>query len=90
MEFVFAVLTLAFLEIVLGVDNIMFISLVTNKLEKSKQNKARIIGLLGAMFARIILLVLMVWLIEHLTKPFFPLENLSLEQTIEKYKEEEK
>ena len=88
MEFVFAVLTLAFLEIVLGIDNIMFISLVTNKLRKEEQNKARLIGLLGAMIMRIILLITMVWLLEHLTVPFFPLDAHSLEETIEMFNEE--
>ncbi len=88
MEFVFAVLTLAFLEVVLGIDNIMFISLVTNRLPKEKQNRARIIGLLGAMISRIILLISMVWLIENLTTPFFPLEiTANPENTIEIYKE---
>lgn len=77
MEFVFAVLTLAFLEIVLGIDNIMFISLVTNKLPEAKQNRARIIGLLGAMITRITLLVTMVWLIHHLEAPFFPLDGFT-------------
>jgi predicted tellurium resistance membrane protein TerC len=86
MEFIFAVLTLTFLEIILGIDNIMFVSIVTNKLDKKEQQKARILGLLGAMIARIILLVLMVWLIQHLTKPFFPIPNTTVEQTIEKYK----
>ena len=90
MEFVFAVLTLAFLEIVLGIDNIMFVSLVANRLPKEERNKTRIIGLLGAMIARIILLVLMVWLIEHLRKPFFPLAGYeNVEEVIEMYKSEE-
>lgn len=77
MEFVFAVLTLAFLEIVLGIDNIMFISLVTNKLPEEQQNKARVIGLIGAMVTRILLLVSMVWLIHHLEAPFFPLDGFA-------------
>ncbi|MBN2663189.1 MAG: TerC family protein [Bacteroidales bacterium] len=90
MEFVFAVLTLAFLEVVLGIDNIMFISLVTNKLPASQQNRARIIGLVGAMATRIILLVSMVWLIHHLEAPFFPLDGFTdfieaKEHAIEEY-----
>jgi predicted tellurium resistance membrane protein TerC len=89
MEFVFAVLTLAFLEIVLGVDNIMFISIVTNKLPDNQQNKARLIGLGVAMITRIILLIAMVWLIDHLTKPFFPLADVhEVEETIGLYKAE--
>ena len=88
MEFVFAVLTLAFLEIILGVDNIMFLSIVTNKLPEEQQNKTRIIGLLGAMLARITLLIIMVWLIKHLRMPFFPLHNNTIEETIALYKQE--
>jgi predicted tellurium resistance membrane protein TerC len=48
--------TLAFLEIVLGIDNIIFISIVSNKLPKEQQPKARFLGLLMAMFFRICLL----------------------------------
>ncbi len=94
MEFVFAVLTLAFLEVVLGIDNIMFISIVTNRLPKENQNKARMVGLIVAMLTRIALLVTMVWLLEHLTKPFFELPDIATnidnvkEHTIEKFKDE--
>jgi len=87
MEFIIAVFTLILLEIILGVDNIMFISIVTNKLpNKRERNKARILGLTGAMFVRILFLVLMVWLIENLRKPFFPVEGQTLEETIALYK----
>lgn len=87
MEFILAVLTLTLLEIILGVDNIMFISIVTNKLEEKKdRNKARILGLSGAMIVRILFLTIMVWLIENLKKPFFPITGQTLEQTIETYK----
>ncbi|HRG87742.1 MAG TPA: hypothetical protein PLW44_01890, partial [Chitinophagales bacterium] len=44
-----SLLTLTFLEIVLGVDNVIFISLVANKLPKEQQKSARNIGLLGAL-----------------------------------------
>mgnify|MGYP000701752994 FL=1 len=52
-----ALLTLTFLEIVLGIDNIVFISIATNKLPKEKQKKATNIGLILAMIFRIILLL---------------------------------
>ncbi len=52
-----ALLTLTFLEIVLGVDNIIFISLVTQKLPPEKQRKARNLGLLLALVFRIVLLL---------------------------------
>jgi predicted tellurium resistance membrane protein TerC len=51
-----SLLTLTFLEIVLGVDNIIFITIATNKLKKEEQPKARNIGLMLAMAFRIILL----------------------------------
>ena len=52
-----ALLTLTFLEIVLGVDNIIFISIVSNKLPDHQQAKARNLGLLLALFFRIALLL---------------------------------
>ena len=52
-----ALLTLTFLEIVLGIDNIVFISIATNKLPKEKQKKATNIGLILAMIFRIMLLL---------------------------------
>jgi predicted tellurium resistance membrane protein TerC len=51
-----SLITLTFLEIVLGIDNIIFISIAANKLAKRDQSKARNIGLLLAMFFRIVLL----------------------------------
>ncbi len=65
-----ALLTLTFLEIILGVDNIIFISIVSNKLPESQQPRARMIGLMLAMFFRIGLLFGITWLIT-LTKPLF-------------------
>ncbi len=51
-----ALLTLTFLEIVLGIDNIVFISIVSNKLKEKDQPKARNVGLILAMVFRILLL----------------------------------
>ena len=65
-----SLLTLTFLEIILGVDNIIFISIVSNKLPLEKQARARNIGLLLAMVFRIILLFTISWLIQ-LTEPLF-------------------
>ena len=89
MEFIIALLTLTFLEIVLGVDNIIFVSLVTNKLPKDEQKKARFLGLSMALVMRIVLLITIAWLIHHLTKPFFPIDGLTKEQTIEKLNSKE-
>ena len=65
-----ALLTLTFLEVVLGIDNIIFISIVTNKLPESKQSAIRNTGLLLAMIFRIGLLLAITWII-GLTKPLF-------------------
>jgi predicted tellurium resistance membrane protein TerC len=65
-----ALITLTFLEIILGVDNIIFISIVSNKLPAAQQPKARTIGLLLAMAFRIILLLMITWIIK-LTEPLF-------------------
>lgn len=58
-----AFLTLTFLEIVLGIDNVIFISIVTGKLPEAQRRKATRIGLLLAMFMRIALLFGVTWLI---------------------------
>ncbi|MDY3319349.1 TerC family protein [Riemerella anatipestifer] len=58
-----ALLTLTFLEIVLGIDNIVFISIVSNKIEPKDQKKARNIGLLLAMVFRVVLLFGIKWVV---------------------------
>lgn len=63
-----ALLTLAFLEIVLGIDNIVFISILSGKLKGKDQKTARNLGLILAMFMRIGLLFGISWLMT-LTKP---------------------
>src|SRR5579862_3900180 len=65
-----ALITLTFLEIVLGVDNVIFISILSSKLPASQQGRARRIGLLAAMGMRILLLLSLVWII-RLTNPLF-------------------
>jgi len=67
-----ALLTLTFLEIVLGVDNIIFISIVSNKLPESQQKKARFTGLSLALIFRIGLLFGITWIIGF-TQPLFTL-----------------
>ncbi len=69
-EILIALATLTFLEIVLGVDNIIFISILSGKLPPDQQPKARRIGLLGAMGTRILLLFSLAWIIK-LTAPLF-------------------
>jgi predicted tellurium resistance membrane protein TerC len=67
-----ALVTLTVLEIILGVDNIIFISIVSNKLPAEQQPRARLIGLLLAMVFRIGLLLTITWIIK-LTNPIFTL-----------------
>ena len=67
-----ALLTLIFLEIVLGVDNIIFISIVSNKLPEAQRSKARNIGLMAALGFRVALLLGITWIIGF-TKPLFTL-----------------
>jgi len=63
-------LTLTTLEIVLGIDNIIFISILAGKLPADQQGRARRVGLLGAMVTRIGLLAAIAWIIK-LTAPLF-------------------
>lgn len=64
-----SLLTLTLLEIVLGIDNIVFISIVAGKLPQEQQAKARNWGLILALIPRILLLLIIGWLI-HLTEPW--------------------
>jgi predicted tellurium resistance membrane protein TerC len=63
-------LTLTVLEIVLGVDNIIFISILAGKLPEDQRAKARRLGLMGAFFSRILLLLSIAWVV-RLTAPLF-------------------
>jgi len=65
-----ALLTLTALELVLGIDNIVFISILVDKLPAEQQRKARLIGLFLAMFMRLGLLSILTWII-GLTQPLF-------------------
>lgn len=65
-----SLLTLTLLEIVLGIDNIVFISILAGKLPKEQQDKARKIGLALALISRIILLLGIAWMAK-LTDPLF-------------------
>lgn len=65
-----ALVTLTALEIVLGIDNIIFISILVSKLPRNKQNFARSAGLMLAMLTRLVLLFSIFWVIK-LTAPWF-------------------
>jgi predicted tellurium resistance membrane protein TerC len=65
-----ALATLTFLEVVLGVDNVIFISVLSGKLRLEEQPRARRIGLIAAMGMRILLLMSLAWII-RLKEPLF-------------------
>ena len=68
-----SLLTLVFLEIVLGFDNIAFIAVTTNRLPKDKQHIGRKLGLAGAMVSRVIFLCFASWLV-HMVDPIFTID----------------
>lgn len=69
-----SLLTLTALEIVLGIDNVIFLSIVVARLPAEQQARARMIGLTGALVFRVGLLASPVWII-GLTKPIFTLSG---------------
>lgn len=75
-ELLVALVTLTFLEIVLGVDNVIFISILSGKLPQDQQKRARRVGLMAAMFMRIALLFSLSWM-ARLTEPLFTIMSQS-------------
>ena len=73
-----ALLTLTALELVLGIDNIIFIAILVDKLPAEQQRKARLIGLFLAMFMRVGLLLMLSWIV-GMTEPLFKLAVLNRE-----------
>lgn len=69
--------TLALLEIVLGIDNIIFISILAGKLPEDQQNKARKLGLIAALATRILLLLGLTWVM-GLVAPLFHIPKMLL------------
>lgn len=67
-------LTLTVLEIVLGIDNIIFISILAGRLPENEQPKARKLGLMGAFVSRLLLLFSIAWIV-RLTAPLFEVFN---------------
>ena len=65
-----ALVTLTVLEVVLGIDNVIFISILAGKLPAADRERARRVGLMGAMVMRILLLMSIAWIV-RLTAPFF-------------------
>lgn len=69
-EILVALVTLTVLEIVLGVDNVIFISILSSKLRQEEQKRARRVGLIAAMGMRLLFLLSIAW-IARLTTPLF-------------------
>src|SRR5258706_14115420 len=72
-----ALATLTALEIVLGVDNIIFISILVGRLPRHQRNRARVVGLGLAMGTRILLLLSLAWVMT-LTDPLFTILGLEI------------
>ena len=72
-----ALVTLTVLEVVLGIDNVIFISILAGKLPEADRERARRVGLMGAMVMRILLLMSIAWIV-RLTKPLFTVANTDL------------
>jgi len=72
-----SLLTLTVLEVVLGIDNIVFISILAGKLPSEQQGKARQLGLSLALITRVLLLCGLAWMVK-LTQPLFHLPTLGL------------
>ena len=70
-------LTLTVLEIVLGIDNVIFISILSGRLPVATQSKARRIGLALAMIMRVLLLLSLTWIM-GLTRPLFSVLNIDV------------
>lgn len=72
-----ALVTLTVLEVVLGIDNVIFISILAGKLPEADRERARRVGLMGAMVMRILLLMSIAWIV-RLTQPLFTIANTHL------------
>ncbi|MFO1007666.1 MAG: TerC family protein [Planctomycetaceae bacterium] len=79
MSWIVPFITLTAMEIVLGIDNIVFIAILVGKLPADQQARARSLGLLGALVTRILLLLSISWVMK-LTDPVFRLTDLGVPQ----------
>ena len=68
-----SLLTLTFMEVILGIDNIVFISIIASRLPKNQQKRARNIGLMAALVFRVALLMGITWIVSW-TKPLFTID----------------
>lgn len=77
LDIVFSLLTLTVLEIILGIDNLVFISILSHRLPLEKQKIARRGGLAAALVTRLLLLGI-AFLLTELTKPLFTIANFAI------------
>ncbi|MEZ6054493.1 MAG: TerC family protein [Planctomycetaceae bacterium] len=77
MDWMIALVALTAMEIVLGIDNIVFLAILADKLPQDQQAKARTLGLAAALVMRILLLLGISWIM-GLTRPLFDLSTLGL------------
>jgi len=78
MDWIIALVALTAMEIVLGIDNIVFLAILADKLPENQQAKARTIGLVAALVMRVLLLLGISWIM-GLTRPLFDLASLGLD-----------
>lgn len=84
MELLIALLALTAMEIVLGIDNIVFITIVSGRLPKAQQPLARRLGLIFALVTRLLLLLTLFWLVngEAFQKPLFRLSEVGVPASV--------
>lgn len=80
MQYLIALVALTGMEIVLGIDNIVFVAILTGRLPPEQQSGGRRLGLGLAMIMRILLLLTLSWIL-GLTRPLFRLSDLSVPET---------
>ncbi len=76
-EWTLSLATLALLEVVLGIDNLVIISILTEKLPTHLKSKARRVGLSLALIMRVLLLTTLAWL-SHMQKPLFTMGSMEI------------
>ncbi len=84
LESIVALLALSAMEIVLGIDNLVFISILTSKLPPEKQASARRLGLVAALVMRILLLSMIFWL-SRMTAPIFHMNDILPVDGLQRY-----
>ena len=82
MDFVVGLLFLTLMEIVLGIDNIVFITIISSKLPKEQQPLARKLGLGLALISRLLLLLTLSWVVNHLQEPVFNLTDYGVPDSV--------